>query len=175
MLGLVCTIISMVLFIGFNIICLSKYGLLSCYSAYGPKWAEWEKEHPYMKGLNVWSLVTILTAIFLIPPMIITGIGSSLQFLCFFAPLYLFLVAFTPHYNTDKRQNIIHQIGAWTCVVLIFIWLIAVVHKWIVLLPVLILMIIIGLGTGTLKKSITYYLEMMMFLSTYIVLISMFI
>ncbi len=168
---LVCTLLSMILFIVFNIICISKYGLLSCYSAYGPKWSEFEKQHPYMKGLNIWSLVTVLTACFLIPPMLVSGTGSALQFLCFFAPLYLFLVAFTPNYDTKKIQNIVHQIGAWTCVALILVWMFFIVHKWVVIIPVFILAIIVGLGTSTLKSSLTYYLEMAMFLSTYLILL----
>lgn len=173
--SLICTLISMILFVTFNIICLNKYGLLSCYSAYGPKWSEWEKQHPKTKGINIWSVVTFITAALLMPPMIVTGTGSALQFLCFFAPLYLFLVSFTPNYDTVKKQNIVHQIGAWTCVALILVWLFVIVHKWIVLLPVFVLTFVIGLGTRTLKESLIYYLEMAMFLSTYIVLISLFI
>lgn len=165
------TIISMILFIVFNIICICKYGLLSCYSAYGPKWSEFEKQHPRTKGLNIWSLVTFITAALLMLPMIATGTGSALQFLCFFAPLYLFLVAFTPNYNTKKKQNIVHQIGAWMCVTLILIWMFFIVHKWIVIIPVFILAIIVGLGTSTLKSSLTYYLEMAMFISTYLILL----
>lgn len=168
---LVCTIISMVLFIVFNIICICKYGLLSCYSAYGPKWSEFEKQHPRTKGLNIWSLVTVLSAFLLIPPLISTGTGSALQFLCFFAPLYLFLVAFTPNYDTKKIQNIVHQIGAWMCVTLILIWMFFIVHKWIVIIPVFILALIIALGTKTLKQSWLYYLEMAMFISTYLILL----
>jgi len=173
--NLICTIISMVLFIGFNIICLKKYGLLSCYSAYGPKWAEWEKEHPATKGINIWSLITIVSAALLIPPMIATAVGNPLQFLCFFAPLYLFLVGLTPNYQEDKKANIIHQIGAWGCVAMILVWLFIIVKKWVVLLPVFTLALVIGFGTRTIKESITYYLEMAMYISIYLILILMFI
>jgi hypothetical protein len=149
--------------------------LLSCYSAYGPKWAEWGEKHPQFKGLNIWSLVTIISAVLLIPPMIASAGASPFQFLCFFAPLYLFLVALTPNYQTDKKANLIHQIGAWGCVAMILVWLFVIVKKWVAILPIIVLSLVIGLGTRTFKESWTYYLEMDMFLCTYIILICMFV
>ena len=107
-----CTFLSMILLVAFNIICLKKFGLLSCYSAYGAKWGDWEKEHHFTNGLNIWSVITFLTAALLIPPMLTTSAGNPLQFLCFFAPVYLFLVAFTPYYTESKANNLIHQIGS---------------------------------------------------------------
>ena len=170
-----CTFLSMILLVAFNIICLKKFGLLSCYSAYGAKWGDWEKEHHFTNGLNIWSVITFLTAALLIPPMLTTSAGNPLQFLCFFAPVYLFLVAFTPYYTESKVDNLIHQIGSWTCVVFILFWLIFVVHKWFVLLPVTILTLVVGLGTNTFKESVIYYLEVIMYITTYIVMITMFI
>ena len=107
--------------------------------------------------------------------MIATAVGNPLQFLCFFAPLYLFLVGFTPNYQEDKKANIIHQIGAWGCVAMILVWLFIIVKKWVVLLPVFTLALVIGFGTRTIKESITYYLEMAMYISIYLILILMFI
>lgn len=167
----VCTIISLLIFVVFNYICIKKYGLLSCFSAYGKKWDEYTQEHPQLKGLNIWSVVTIVTAILLLVPMLNTGKDNSLQFLCFFAPLYLFLVGFTPKYSEKKTWNIIHQIGAWGCVVCILLWLFFVVKLWAVIIPVFTLMFVIAIGTRTTKESYLYYLEMAMYLSTYLILL----
>jgi len=167
----VCTILSMLIMVVFNIICLKKYRLLSCYSAYGPKWAEYTKEHPQLKGLNIWSIVTIVSAGLLFVPMLTSAKDSPLEFLCFFAPLYLFLVGFTPKYQENKTQNIVHQIGAWGCVICILLWLFFIVQMWAVLIPVFVLALVIGVATRTFIPSCTYYLEMAMYLSTYLVLL----
>lgn len=170
-----CVIVSLLIFTVFNFICIKKFDLLSCYSAYGKKWEEWGKTHPFFKNINLWSVVTFLTAALLIPPMLVTGMASPIQFICFFAPLYLFLVAFTPGYLDNKRNNIIHQIGAWGCTILILLWLFLIVHQWVVILPVFTLALVIALGTRTWKESYYYYLEMSMFLSTFLVLLTFFV
>lgn len=167
----VCTILSMVMFIVFNCICIKKYGLLSCYSAYGKEWANYTKEHPQLTGLNIWSVVTIVTAALLLVPMIVSGKDSPLQFLCFFAPLHLFLVGITPRYTEKKTWNLVHQIGAWGCVICILLWLFLVVKMWAVIIPVFALAFVVAIGTRTLKESCLYYLEMAMYLSTYLVLL----
>ena len=167
----VCTILSMLIFVIFNIICIKKYGLLSCFSAYGPKWAEYSKQNPQLTGINIWSIVTIVSAALLFVPMLTSSKDNPWQFLCFFAPLYLFLVGFTPKYQESKLQNIIHQIGAWGCVVCILLWLFLIVQMWAVLIPVFVLVLVVGIGTRTFIKSCTYYLEMAMYLSTYLVLL----
>ena len=163
---LLCTLISMLLFIGFNAIGIKKFGLLSCYSAYGEKWIPLSPAN-----LNIWSVVTIISALLLVPPMLATAVGSPIQFISFFAPLYLILVGLTPDYNSTNKKNIIHQIGAWGCVIGILIWLFAIVHEWVVILPVFVLMFVIAFGTRTFKESCCYYLEMGMYLATYLVLI----
>ena len=168
---IVCVLISLLLFTIFNFFCIKKYGLLSCYSAYGKKWEEWGKERPFFKDINIWSLVTILTAMFLIPPMLVTGVASPIQFICFFAPL----VALTPGYTDCKKANIIHQVGAWGCTTLILLWLFVIMHQWIIILPIFTLSLVIGLGTNTFKESWCYYLEMSMFIATFLVLLLSFI
>ena len=169
--SIICTIASMLLMVVFNYICIKKYGLLSCYSAYGVKWDEYTKEHPQLTGINIWSVVTIVSAALLLVPMLTSSKDSPLQCLCFFAPLYLFLVGFTPRYQESKVQNMIHQIGAWGCVVCILLWLFLIVQMWAVLIPVFVLALVIGVGTRTFLPSWCYYLEMAMYLSTYLVLL----
>ena len=95
--GLFCTIVSMLLMVVFNIICIKKYGLLSCFSAYGEKWEQYSKEHNLL-NTNIWSIITIVSAMLLVPPILVTSAGYTLQFMCFVCPLYLFLVGITPDY-----------------------------------------------------------------------------
>ncbi len=167
----ICTVVSLLMFVGFNYLCIKKYGLLSCYSAYGMKWEGYTKEHPQLKNLNLWSIVTIVSAALLLIPMLCSSKDSPLQFLCFFAPLHLFLVGFTPHYCKNKTAFIIHQIGAWGAVLCVLIWLFVIVKMWAVIIPVFTLAFVIAIGTRTTKKSYFYYLEMAIYLSTYLVLL----
>ena len=167
----ICTILSLIMLAVFNYICIKKYWLLSCYSAYGMKWDGYTKEHPQLKNINLWSLVTIVSAALLLVPMLTSAKDSPLQFLCFFAPLHLFLVGFTPNYTESKNLNAIHQIGAWGAVLCVLLWLFLIVKMWAVLIPVFTLAFVIAIGTRTVKESYFYYLEMAAYLSTYFVLL----
>ena len=165
--GFICTILSFLLMTVFNFVCIKKYGLLSCYSAYGEKW---EKNEP--NSTNLWSLITIIAAMLLVPPILVSSDGHPLQFLCFFTPLYLFLVGITPDYNKVKAHNTLHMVGVILCVISVLFWLFFIVHRLIVLFPVYILALVIGLGTNTFNKSWLYYLEMVMYLTAYIALLT---
>ena len=156
--------LSAVLFFGFVILSVRKFGLLSCFSAYAPKWKE------TCPKFNWWTLVTILSAALLIPVLLEQSEGNPLQFTGFLAPLSLFLVGVTPDYQTNKLQNIGHQIGAWSAVVLIIVYII-VVPK---MLVVVIVLVVVGLLLSLAKKdTVMFWLEMAMYLSLYIVLANM--
>lgn len=158
--------LSAVLFFGFVILSVRKFGLLSCFSAYAPKW----KEAYPAKGFNWWSFVTIISAALLIPVLLEQSEGNPLQFTGFLAPLSLFLVGVTPDYQTNKLQNIGHQIGAWSAVALIIVYIIMVPK----MLVVVIVLVTVGLLLSLAKKdTIIFWLEMAMYLSLYVVLANM--
>lgn len=118
------TIISAVMLFGFMVIGIMKYGLLDCYSAYGPKWAEWYPD------INVWSVVTFLSAFLMVPVMLEVSFLSAWQFLGFLAPVSLFWVAASPNYQTDKFANIMHQCGAWGALTAAIAYVCIVPHLW---------------------------------------------
>jgi hypothetical protein len=154
---------SAILFFGFVILSVRKFGLLSCFSAYAPKWKEAYPIHNF----NWWSFVTILSAALLIPVLLEQSEGNPLQFTGFLAPLSLFLVGLTPNYQTSKAQNVGHQIGAWSAVALILIY-IFVVPK--MLVPVIIL-VTVGLVLSLAKKdTVMFWLEMAIYASLYLIL-----
>jgi len=167
--GFICTILSFLMMTVFNFICIKRYGLLSCYSAYGEQWANEKKS---LNAINIWSLVTIVSALLLVPPILVSSDGHPLQFLCFFTPLYLFLVGITPDYNKVKAHNRLHMTGVILCVISVLFWLFFVVHRLVILFPVYILALVIGMGTRTFDKSWLYYLEMVMYLTAYIALLT---
>ena len=140
----------------------------SCFSEYGKLWGDAVP----MRNMNLWSLILIVCAMLIIPPLIQAGEGNALQFVGFLAPLYLFLVAFTPNYKESKKENLIHQIGAWTCVVGILVWMIFIMHMWVPLVVCGGAFIAIGLAAKNLKYALMYYLELATFMSTYWCLLS---
>ena len=100
------TALSCALFFGFVVLCVCKYGLLSCYSAYGPAW------HKTYPKFNVWSAVTLVTAALLIPVLLENSEGNPWQFAGFLCPAMLLFVALTPDYGTNPLAGKVHSICA---------------------------------------------------------------
>lgn len=174
---LISTLISLALFAGFVAIGIRKFGLLRSYSAYSP---EWDKAVP-MLGIHLWSLVTFFVAFFLMIPMIERGMGNPWQFLGFFAPLYLIIVAAFPLTEekpdeTEKekkereRRYRIHCISAAVCAIVSILWLALICHKgWLVLVSLLVFWCA-AYATLSVKKSCTFWCEMAAFASVYVAL-----
>ena len=121
----VLTIISAVLFFGFVVLCITKFGLQSCYSAYGMKWRE------AFPPINIWSAVTFTTAALLIPPILEASKDNPWQAVAFFIPALIMFVAVTPDYATNPNAGIVHSACAAISagLSLLFILLIAP-HLW---------------------------------------------
>lgn len=101
------TTLSAVLFFGFVILGVLMFGLLSCYSAYGPAWG-----YSYPRVPNIWSVVTFVTAVLLVPVLIVAGEGSAWQFTGFLCPAAIAFVALTPDYGTNKLAGKVHTFAA---------------------------------------------------------------
>ena len=172
--ALVTTIASIALLCAFLAISIKFFGLLPSYSAYN---LEWDKKVP-MHNVHLWSIVTVIIALLFMPALIELGQGNPWQFLGFFAPLYLFIVAIFPiteekpdmnEYEKKewKRKRIIHVTGAIGCAVAIVLWVILVCRLWWVCLIALAVVIGLGLATKTLKTSYVFWGEMALFISGY--------
>ena len=156
--------ISAVLFFSFVYAGVLLFGLLSCYSAYAPMWGEmW----PSLNRFNVWSVVTIFSALLMVPIILTQGEGSPWQFLGFLAPASILLVGASPDYQTDKFQWWIHQIGAWSAVGFCIGWIIAVPKLLWVVIP----FALAAVGLSVWKKGTwMFWAEMVVYLTIYTVL-----
>ena len=160
---IILTILSLLLLGGFTALsCALFFGVPASYSAFS---AEWRTMYP---KTPVWSYVTALAAFLMVPPMIEAGDGSALQFLGFFAPLYLIVVALTPEWDINKRQHIIHTAGAIVCAVLALAWLFVIRGHWWVAAGCYVLALGAALWTKTLRPSLVFWGEVVMFLSVYV-------
>lgn len=161
---LILTGLSAVLFFGFTIFSVRKFGLLSCWSAYGP---EWKKQSKDISGLNWWSVVTVVSAAMLMPVLLELSNNPNFQFLGFLAPISLFLVGLTPGYQTNKTQNIIHQIGAWSAVVFILIYIFLIPKMFIFVLFYVVIGLLLSLAK---KNTVMFWLEIAMYVSLYTII-----
>lgn len=159
------TAISAVVFFGFVYWGVRKFGLLSCYSAYGMKW---EAEKSKYGGTNLWQVITIVAPLLIVPAIVPTGDGSPWQFTAFLGPVSLMFVGATPDYAINKLQNVLHQIGAFGSAIFITLYVILIPKMLWVILAVLAALLVCALITGF-KKTWLFWAEMAMYLSTYIV------
>lgn len=157
--SLVTTILAIVIFVGFVAISVRKFGWQRSYSAYAAKWTG---AVPIDNHTHLWSIVTIVVAILLAFGMIEQGEGHPLQFLGFFAPIYLIIVGFTPEYQTVKKQRIIHIVGTILCALCAIIWTYMAAPAAVLIVP-FIAAWIAGIITKTIERSLIFWSEMGMF------------
>ena len=152
------TIISTILFFGFIIAGVCKFGLLHSYSAYASKWGK-------VVGIPLWSIITFLSAFLIMPCLIEVLAFSPFQFLGFLTPLYLIGVSLTPTWETDPVVKKWHVVLASLCAACGFLWLLLTMNWKLLIVPVSVALL--GLVTGTWKTSYVFWLEMIMFTSVY--------
>ena len=172
--GLVSTIVSIVIFAVFVTLCICKFGLAPSYSDYN---RYWDKACP-INNMHLWSIVTFFIAVTFMIGMIDRGQFSSWQFLGFFAPMYLVVVALFPltdlpedaneyDIKRHKRQQIIHVVGASLCALCTVLWLFLVVKNYWLPPTALFLVACGAYFTKTVTTSTVFWLEMALFLAGY--------
>ena len=157
------SILSLALLAGFSALSVRRFGWRKSYSAFAPKWTEAVPIH----NAHLWSIVTVAVAFLLCPALLERGAGNPWQFLGFFAPVYLFVVSFTPEYQTDGKQRKIHVYGAISCAAVSLLWIIFVTHLWWVVLIAFFAAWVAAYCTDTLGKSNIFWCEMAFFAATY--------
>lgn len=163
--SLITTILALVIFVGFVAISVRKFGWLRSYSAYAAKWTE---AVPINRHTHLWSIVTVIVALLLACGMLEQGEGHPLQFLGFFAPVYLAIVAFTPEYQDQpgdddkKRQRIIHYIGTILCAAASVAWVWFAGPQGTIFFS-LIAALLLGILTRSINNSLIFWAEMAMF------------
>ena len=162
--SLITTLASLALFGGFVGLSVHRFGWRRSYSAYAAKWHE---AVPLASNTHLWSIVTVVVALLLVPALLERGEGDPWQFLGFFAPMYLCFAAFTPEYETDKRQMKIHIIGTSLCAIVSVAWICFVAERWWTITVWLVAAWLAAYATITIKKSWLFWLEMAMFGAAY--------
>lgn len=156
-------IISCVLFFGFVIYGVCKFGLKDCYSAYGPAW------HEKYPKFNIWSLVTLITPVIIMPALLESSQDSIWQFTAFLCLAPMCFVALTPDYQQGGMSQRIHMISAIMCAVfsILFTVLVAPHLAWF-MLGYIVVATICTFVFG--KQNWMFWFEMAAYASLYTVL-----
>ena len=157
-------IASLAIFAGWLALSIHRFGWLHSYSAYAAKWTEFL----YIDSTtHAWSIVTMVVAFLLVYPMLEMGDESPLQFLGFFAPVYLGVVALTPEWETKRRQKVVHYIGTALCATATVLWLVLALRLWYYLAIAFGAMWVAAWVTKTVKSSYILWLELTLFAAVY--------
>lgn len=173
--AIITAIASLAVFGGFVAMSVCRFGWQRSYSAFASKWHE---AVPLASNTHLWSIVTVVVALLLVPALLERGESDPWQFLGFFAPMYLCFAAFTPEYedqpgDTDymrrvrKRQRIIHYVGTALCAIVSIAWICFVAERWWTIPVFLVAAFLAAYATITVKKSWIFWLEMAMFGAAY--------
>lgn len=160
-------ILSAIMLFSFISIGVIKFGLQNSYSGYSIKWGNAVP----LNNMNLWSIVTIVAAFLLCPVMLELAAGSLLQFLGFLTPVYLIIVSLTPNWYEGGKVFAIHTIFAILCMIGSLVWSIAIMHAVKVVAIIGIFYLTIALLTGTYKASAVFWIEMWLFVSTYLIVL----
>jgi len=163
-LAVTAAIASLAIFAGWLALSIHKFGWLGSYSAYAAKWTEFL----YIDSTtHAWGIVTMVVAFLLVYPMLAMGDESPLQFLGFFAPVYLGVVALTPEWETKRRQKIVHFVGTALCATATVLWLVLALRLWYYLAISFVVMWTAAWVTKTVKTSYVLWLELTLFAAVY--------
>lgn len=155
----VLSILSALILYVFMYCSINKFGTFTSYSSYAKEWGE-----AYPRWfINPWHLFTWIAALLIIPVMIHVGAASPLQFLGFFAPVYLVGVSFTPNWWKNKTEFYLHMIFAGLCAICGIAWTIFVAHTLPILIFNTIIVAIGGLYSKTLWTHKVFWYELIEF------------
>ena len=158
--------ISALLLFGFMGLSIYKFGIQNCYSAYGRLWGA------LIPQINIWSMITIVSALLMTPVLLELAAFTPWAFLGFLAPVSLIMVGISPDYKESKFSNVIHQIGAWGSIVFILLYLLLVPKLLWIIIPFLLAAVVLAFVFRP-ADTITLWAEIAMYLATYIAIFMM--
>lgn len=149
---------SFIIYLLYNVFILVKYGVPENLSS-----------TYYMLGRFKWLFpITILICVSLLMPGWLEIMeGSDFQFLAFLCPAAIGFMATAPDFKSDKLEYNVHSISTIIAALLSLIAIIFILNGVIYLIICSFLILLISITTRTLKSDWLYWLETVMFLTTY--------
>ena len=113
----------------------------------------------------------VMLVICLVPCWIEVSNGSNFQFLSFLSTVSLLFVGVAPTFKESELENKVHNVAAYICVGCALLWIILVTSFWYVIPIVFGLLSIPAILTKTLRGCYTYWIEVGVFVSTFLAII----
>lgn len=149
---------SFIIYLIYNIFVLTKYSIPENLSS-----------TYYKLGKYGWVFpVTMISCVAcLIPGWLNMLEGSDFQFVAFLCPMAIAFMAMAPDFKSDKFEYNVHAISTCIAAILALFAIIFVLNGWLHLIFCTFLILLISITTRTLKSNWLYWLETIVFLSTY--------
>ena len=162
--ALVFVLTALTIYIIYNIVSLSMFGIPSSLSETFYLFKEKKEWMKYLFPIMMVSLV-----VFLMPAWLEITAESNLQFATFLATCGILFTAAAPHFKSGGTETKVHFISAISAAVFAIIWTllagnILALISWIL---IMIFLIIRGNTTDLIKNKLVYILETTAFMSTF--------
>ena len=153
--------ISFILYLVYNVLALSLFGIPSSLSNTFYLYKEY-------KCSWVFTVTLIAMVILLMPSWINMTEGSPFQFLAFLVPMCIAFVAISPNFKNNILDQRIHFISTVIAAVLALITNLFIFEAWLALVIVALTILVISIVTKSFKSGWLYWVETIVFLTTYI-------
>lgn len=158
---MVLVIISFILYLAYNITSILLFGVPSSLSNTYYLYKKYNFSWIFSVGLFIMSAL-------LMPGWINLMEGSNFQFLAFLAPIGMTFVAMAPESEGNGLDKTVHFTSAIIAGTLGLIASILVLKSWLAFIIITVAILSLSLITKSLKKCWLYWVETIIFLTTYI-------
>ena len=165
---LILPLISVLLFTIYNAISIIRFGIPESLSNTFYLWNSVKKHLGYIFTGMMGGLTFTLLPAWLEVGNQVSSWSSYLNCLILFACGSIMFVGVAPAFRSSKMEGTVHETAAKIAAAAALLWCFAVCYQiWYVPLTCIIAVLVAGLLTGTFKKCLIYWLEMMAFAATF--------
>lgn len=115
----------------------------------------------------LFPLTMISTAFFLLPSWLMISEGSDYQVFSFLTAAGIMFVGLAPAFLTSKMENKIHTISAFAAALFALLWILVVAKMWYLIITWFLIIAVVAILTKTVKTAFVYWLETIVFMSTF--------
>lgn len=144
-----------------------RFGLQKSYSAYSDKWTALV---PINDHTHLWSIVTIVVAILMVPALLERAADNPWQCLGFLAPLWFIGMALTPEYQHKHKQMVAHVVMSVAFIAGTLAYIIFGLKLWFALALSAAAFALVAFATGTERTSTLFWFQCALFSAIYIVI-----
>lgn len=162
---LYCVLTAIVLFVIYNVMILSLFGVPKSLSM---TYYLFKNVNDSLRHMFPFMMITL--TLLLAPCWLEISEGSDYQFAAFLSIAGVMFVGMSPSFMDSTLESTVHSVSAGICAAFAMLWIILVTPYWYIILIVAVMVASLAIVTKTCKTSYIYWLEMIAFISTFAVL-----